>query len=295
MRSLFEYILVFSKSDNYKFHIDRVREYGALKKWWVKYPERYNPKGKTPEAIWRFPIPVQGSWGDNYIRHFCPLPEDLIAQILKITTDEGDVVLDPFAGSGAVLAKAENMKRLYIGTELNQDYIEMFQSYVQETSDVKQKQYEQEKLWLSDQSSFEHLITNLRILKYARTLYSKLPAEIQRQIVRIYVEKSTEILKKNNSIASAKYVLQTNHNINEDDIIDKIDVAIAKPPLSKFGIEPSFSITQNIDVIDTEIATYTKTATHKYNRLINFDHDILLPSELIISPIKVHLNESDFE
>mgnify|MGYP005877135721 CR=1 FL=1 len=133
MRNLFEYILVFSKTDNYKFFIDKVRQYDSLKKWWVKYPERYNPKGKTPEAIWNFPIPVQGSWGENYIRHFCPLPEELIAQILKLTTEEEDLVLDPFAGSGAVLAKADNMKRKFIGTELNPLYIQMFQNYMDNT------------------------------------------------------------------------------------------------------------------------------------------------------------------
>ena len=35
MRNLFEYILVFSKSEKYNFHIDRIRQCDCLKKWWV--------------------------------------------------------------------------------------------------------------------------------------------------------------------------------------------------------------------------------------------------------------------
>jgi len=58
MRNLFEYILLFSKTDKYNFFIDEVRDYQSLKKWWVKYPERYNPKGKTPDGIWHFDIPL---------------------------------------------------------------------------------------------------------------------------------------------------------------------------------------------------------------------------------------------
>lgn len=46
MRSLFEYILVFSKSDNYKFHIDRVREYGALKNGGLNILKDIIRKGK---------------------------------------------------------------------------------------------------------------------------------------------------------------------------------------------------------------------------------------------------------
>jgi DNA methylase. len=60
----FEYILFFTKTKNFKYNKDKVRNYDTdqLKKWWVKYPERYNPKGKALDEIWEFPIPVQGSW-----------------------------------------------------------------------------------------------------------------------------------------------------------------------------------------------------------------------------------------
>ena len=90
----FEYILFFSKSPRFKYNIDAVRlcDTSQLKEWWVNYPERYNPKGKALDELWEFPIPVQGSWGDKYVRHFCPLPKELVSRIIAISTDEEDVV-----------------------------------------------------------------------------------------------------------------------------------------------------------------------------------------------------------
>jgi len=124
MQRKFEYILFFSKTANYKSNKDRVRIYDTqqLKRWWVKYPERYNPKGKALDEIWEYPIPVQGSWGDKYIRHFCPLPKEMVATMIEISTDEEDLILDPFAGSGTVLSQSAYMSRHYIGFELNPFY-----------------------------------------------------------------------------------------------------------------------------------------------------------------------------
>ena len=121
MQRKFEYVLFFSKQNNYKTNKDQVRIYDTqqLKKWWVKYPERYNPKGKALDEIWEFPIPVQGSWGTEYIRHFCPLPKEMVATMISISTDEEDVVFDPFAGSGAVMSQSAYMKRTYLGIEIN--------------------------------------------------------------------------------------------------------------------------------------------------------------------------------
>ena len=103
-----EYILFFSKNEKYKYNKDVIRVYDSqqLKQWWVKYPERYNPKGKALDQVWKYPIPVQGSWGNKYVRHFCPLPKEMVATMILLSTNENDVVLDPFSGSGAVIAQA---------------------------------------------------------------------------------------------------------------------------------------------------------------------------------------------
>lgn len=110
MRNQFEYLLCFSKQKNFKYEIDRLKEI-ELKEWWVKYPERYNPKGKVPANIWTLPIPVQGSWSTNGLRHACPFPISLVERVLLLTTDPkpDHIVFDPFAGSGIVLALAEQI------------------------------------------------------------------------------------------------------------------------------------------------------------------------------------------
>eukprot|EP01132_Coremiostelium_polycephalum_P015967 gene15967-19238_t len=207
MRSSFEYILMFSKSENYNFYIDKVRDYEALKKWWVKYPERYNPRGKTPEAIWNFDIPVQGSWGKGYIKHFCPLPEEMIAQILKLTTLEGDVVLDPFSGSGAVLSKADNMKRKFIGTELNPEYINMFENYLLQTGTQKRHEYETDEKNLLTQNKFEKLILELRALKYARLFSQKINDQKIDNVSLLYVEITDKIPQRSHSLIEIRSLM----------------------------------------------------------------------------------------
>lgn len=132
LRNIFEYVAFYSKSRRFKYHVDRVRDPSDAKLYWVRYPERYNPSGKAPSRTWHMPIPRQGSWGKaaNFVRHACPLPVALIDRILRLTTDEGDLVLDPFAGSGAVLATAHSMKRRFVGLDLNTSYKRMFHDAV---------------------------------------------------------------------------------------------------------------------------------------------------------------------
>lgn len=303
MRNLFEYILMFSKSNNYNFFVDDIRDYESLKKWWVKYPERYNPKGKTPEAIWDFPIPTQGSWGDGYIRHFCPLPEEMIAQILHLTTRENDVVCDPFSGSGAVLAKADNMKRRYIGTELNDEYIQMFKDYLEKTQENNRHRYEANQKYFADQVSFERLILDLRSLKYARLFYKELKKKDIKSIQRIRVDISDEEPIKNNAVLKVEYKILVSNEVTQDErksMISFFDEIIIEKPLSKFGIEPSFQIVSTIeqltDMNDPQLYVYTDRVSHKFARSITIqDLHSLKKSELIVSPIMVNLNEKDYE
>ncbi|OWP57562.1 MAG: site-specific DNA-methyltransferase [Thermoplasmatales archaeon B_DKE] len=54
-----------------------------------------------------------------------PKPEDLISRIIQIATDVGELVLDPFLGSGTTAAVAHKMRRNYIGIELNPNLIKL--------------------------------------------------------------------------------------------------------------------------------------------------------------------------
>ncbi|MBI3235300.1 MAG: site-specific DNA-methyltransferase [Bacteroidetes bacterium] len=301
MRSLFEYILVFSKTKDYNFFIDEVRDFQSLKKWWVKYPERYNPKGKTPDAIWNFEIPTQGSWGNGYIRHFCPLPEDMISQMLKITTKENHVVLDCFSGSGAVLSKAANMKRNYLGFELNNEYIRMFDDYIKKTGDQKRKEYELEERNSMKQDKFEKLILNLRSLKYARIFIKQLIELYPEKNLKVFAEPSTSKPSKKNSLISVRYKIYLQDLKNFDKANELLKALAEKAPLSKFGIEPIYSFSNEINEFSKSFSSknlylYDWKITHKFKKKFeSSDLTQIKKNDLLISPIKVDLDEKDYE
>ncbi len=57
--------------------------------------------------------------------HPCQLPIPLLERLILMTTDEGDVVLDPFLGTGTSAVAAKNLNRRYIGIELDPFYVEI--------------------------------------------------------------------------------------------------------------------------------------------------------------------------
>jgi DNA modification methylase len=54
--------------------------------------------------------------------HPCPIPYDVAEKIILLTTKEGDLVIDPFAGSGTILLAAKNNNRKYLGFEIDKTY-----------------------------------------------------------------------------------------------------------------------------------------------------------------------------
>lgn len=277
----FEYVLFFSKTPHYKYNRDRVRIYDTnqLKKWWVKYPERYNPKGKALDEIWEFPIPVQGSWGNEYVRHFCPLPKDMVANMISISSDEKDIVLDPFSGSGTVLSQSAYMNRQYIGFELNEEYINQFKAYLKRT--IKKGKEEYVKLLNhNSQMSFESVIWDLRVLKYGRILIGELEKCLKRNDLKIFVER---IEGEHN----ASYTL---YGIEKEESIKTINCIISKPPLSKFEIKPLFKFSKR-KFGAKNCYFYSKTNSYSYMK----DRDISDIRVKVISHIKVDLNEKDYE
>jgi DNA modification methylase len=50
-------------------------------------------------------------------------PVDIIEQMILASTDEGMIILDPFAGTGSVLLAAKNTHRKYIGIEISQEFV----------------------------------------------------------------------------------------------------------------------------------------------------------------------------
>lgn len=282
----FEYILFFSKSLRYKAYADRVRvcDRSVLKSWWIKYPERYNPKGRAIDEIWEFPIPVQGSWGKEYIRHFCPLPKEMVSTMISLSTDENDLVFDPFSGTGAVLSQAAYMKRSYLGIELNPDYVLQCKKYLRDSMKLGRDEYVRS-LDMKSQSEFETDIQNLRALKYGRVMLRKIESEfsIQGQM-KVFVGTPTI----HNGIINVKYCLL---GVDlTDDILKFISQIVSVPPLSKFGINPSFESSYIESEGRIQYYYYSRTNTHSYLK----GKHMSSKEVAVISPICVNFKESDY-
>lgn len=74
---------------------------------------KYRPaRLTTTEDLWQIkPTSVKG--------HQAPFPEELVENCMLPSTDEGDWVLDPFAGSGTTLLVANNHRRNAIGIDID--------------------------------------------------------------------------------------------------------------------------------------------------------------------------------
>lgn len=57
--------------------------------------------------------------------HPCPVPVELMERIIRLTTNEGDLVVDPFAGSGTTGVACVNTNRRFIGFEIDPLYADM--------------------------------------------------------------------------------------------------------------------------------------------------------------------------
>lgn len=88
----------------------------------TKYNDkRANPKGRVPGDVWEFPI-VCGNRKERVHWHPCQMPEALLERVILACSNEGDTVLDPFAGSGTTLVVAERLGRKAIGIEKSAKY-----------------------------------------------------------------------------------------------------------------------------------------------------------------------------
>ena len=59
--------------------------------------------------------------------HPCQLPLHLLDRLILLTTDENDIVLDPFSGTGTTAISAKRLGRRYIGFEIDEKYVEISQ------------------------------------------------------------------------------------------------------------------------------------------------------------------------
>ncbi len=88
---------------------------------WILRPQDTPGSFQPDEDTWYFPR-VNGTFKERKGWHGCQMPEQILGRIIRACSREGEVVLDPFTGSGTTLAVAKKLGRQYIGYELSEQY-----------------------------------------------------------------------------------------------------------------------------------------------------------------------------
>jgi len=138
-------ILFYSKTKNYKFNTQKRRSYynkiffGKYKRdeegrmyadvlmtdWWTDIPSLINVSKER-----------KSNWDESHkaiVKTQKPLA--LIERIIKASSKEGDLVLDPFLGSGTTAVVCQNLNRNFIGIEINPDYCKISEKRLKEENE----------------------------------------------------------------------------------------------------------------------------------------------------------------
>jgi site-specific DNA-methyltransferase (adenine-specific) len=110
-------ILVFNKSQKFVFNLDDIR---VPQKY---YRSRNNMRGANPGDVWKFSHVHYCN--ANRQKHPTQKPEGLIERMVLASSHEGNLVLDPFSGSGTTLRVCQQLNRNCTGMELNPEYVKM--------------------------------------------------------------------------------------------------------------------------------------------------------------------------
>jgi adenine-specific DNA-methyltransferase len=121
--------LFYVKNPNYyTFNLDEIRDPN------VKYPNqkkngkyRCNPLGKNPSDVWEFAKVTTGAKRSSRERtgHPAQFPLGVVERIVRATSNQAEIVFDPFSGSGSSGIAAYGLGRLFIGFEIREDYCQM--------------------------------------------------------------------------------------------------------------------------------------------------------------------------
>lgn len=119
LRDTHEYILVFSKGD---FKREKKDKQDTISK------ENFM---EWSRSVWRF-----SAVSAKKIGHPAPFPIELPRRLIEFYSFEGDVILDPFMGSGTSALAAMQLRRDFVGYELNKAYIQLANSRINEAKSV---------------------------------------------------------------------------------------------------------------------------------------------------------------
>jgi site-specific DNA-methyltransferase (adenine-specific) len=83
------------------------------------------------ENVWRIPV-GGGVTSSDGSRHPAAFPETLASRHVVSWSNVGDVVLDPFAGSGTTIKAAHELNRRYLGIEINPEYVDIIKKRLEQ-------------------------------------------------------------------------------------------------------------------------------------------------------------------
>ncbi len=137
-------ILIYGKTKDYLFNTyAQTRKIEEQNIRWGGYSTR--PQGQLLDYWNDVPFVYAGSIhhkeaiiepGTNRKVHPCQMPEALAIRAILFSTNENDIILAPFAGSGTTLAMAKRYNRQYIGYETNVDYIKVINKRLSEEENL---------------------------------------------------------------------------------------------------------------------------------------------------------------
>ncbi len=134
----YEIVLWYTKSDDYTFNLDPVRipsKYPGKRH--SKGPNKGelsgNPLGKNPEDVWDIPN-VKSNHVEKTM-HPCQFPVGLIERLVLSLSNEGELVFDPFSGSGSAGIAAIIHGRHFWGCECVDSYVEIAKERLQQSVD----------------------------------------------------------------------------------------------------------------------------------------------------------------
>ena len=118
--------------------------------------KRANPLGKIPDDVWEFSR-VCGTFKERIGDHPCQMPEKLLERIIKASSNEDDIVLDPFGGTGTTASVAKKLKRNFITMDISKKYFKVMserlitQNYLlHQTETIYDKHQDKKELTLFD-------------------------------------------------------------------------------------------------------------------------------------------------
>jgi site-specific DNA-methyltransferase (adenine-specific) len=114
LRDIHEYILVFSKGE-YR------REKG----------EKENSITKEQFMEWTKSIWTMNAESARRIGHPAPFPEELPHRLIQLYSFKGDIILDPFMGSGTTAISALKTDRKFVGYDTSKEYIDLAEKRIE--------------------------------------------------------------------------------------------------------------------------------------------------------------------